>query len=45
MAHDTVYHAARLIHSLASNLKGDQRTKNNTTQATKDDPLKEELVP
>jgi hypothetical protein len=45
MAHDAVYRAACLIHSLAPNLEGDQRAKNHAAQTTKNDPFKEEPVP
>jgi hypothetical protein len=45
MAHDAVYHAARLIHPLAPNLEGDHRTEHHAAQTTENDPLKEEPVP
>jgi hypothetical protein len=45
MAYDTVYHAACLAHPLAPDLEGDQRAENHAAQATKNDSLKEELVP
>jgi hypothetical protein len=45
MAHDAVYRAARLIHSLAPNLEGNHRAKHHAAQTTKNDPLKEEPVP
>jgi hypothetical protein len=45
VANDTVYQAARLIHPLTTDLKGDQRAKNHTAQSTQYDALKEEPVP
>jgi hypothetical protein len=45
MANDSIHQLARLIHSLATDLKGDHRAENHPAQATEYDALKEEPVP